>query len=314
MRRLQSLYEDKRCKRLPVWFIPTISQKIASITEYNKQNIISIKQWKEYIDGIKSYISNSVIAWDNMNRYPLLPNGAKFNNDFNSGIGYTIKFNKYTKLPYVCVFMINLKLDEYGLKDPSKITESKRNNTMNRTRKRIRLTEGQLKRIIKESLNELGYSHWPLQDDERQLPKGYDDEWEEDNNFKDMFGPGRYGSPYYRTNDRLEHLNGYVPDDERRRDMRRDWEDQKFNDFQRLRYNSPWQGANPNVKTITDSDGDHIALNDYDAARRARGEHVPVRSSGPSAFDSPGRALYNDYGEYMGVTESIRRAIRKVLR
>ena len=279
-------------------------------------NTWNINDTIEQINKIQGVISNfeSVCSWS---RVPILPYWKRMNwkETWHKSCHWHFAFERNSENGEDCIFIRdtehhdNIKECCYG--NIRKIIGNKQNNTMNNTKKRIRLTESDLNRLIKESLNELGYSHWPLQDDERQLPKGYDDEWEEDNNFKDMFGPGRYGSPYYRTNDRLEHLNGYVPDDERRRDMRRDWEDQKFNDFQRLRYNSPWQGANPNVKTITDSDGDHIALNDYDAARRARGEHVPVRSSGPSAFDSPGRALYN---EYMGVTESIRRAIIKVLR
>ena len=122
------LNEDRLPSKLLVVFSYDISNKIKSIGAYNQNNLTAIYQWRDYLNGLKSYISNPTIAWDNMNRYPRLRNGGRFIKDFDYNVGYIIKTNNTTNLPYVFVFMMNLKPREFGLQVPTNINENKRIN------------------------------------------------------------------------------------------------------------------------------------------------------------------------------------------
>ena len=117
------LYEDRLPSKLLVRFSYDISKKINTIDSYNQNNIGAVSQWYDYLDGIKSYLSNPVIAWDNTNRHHRLPNGTRFIADFDYNVGYTIKTNNTTQQQYVYVFMANLKPEEFGLIVPQ-INES----------------------------------------------------------------------------------------------------------------------------------------------------------------------------------------------
>ena len=149
--RYYHLKEDKLPPKLPVRFSFKINSTIKSICEYNKDNISGIKNWKNYLEGIKSYVSDSVIAWDNTNRHIEFPNGTKFINDFDYNVGYKILEDRISYYSFVYIFMMNLNIEEFGLQYPLKITEIKQYNTMNNTNK-IRLTETQLHSVIKESI------------------------------------------------------------------------------------------------------------------------------------------------------------------
>ncbi len=63
------VFEDKLPPKLSVWFSRNINVQIAAIEAYNRNNVDGITQWRDYLRGIKDYLSNPVIAWDNMDRY-----------------------------------------------------------------------------------------------------------------------------------------------------------------------------------------------------------------------------------------------------
>lgn len=134
------LYEDRLPSKLLVRFSYDISKKINTIDSYNQNNIGAVSQWYDYLDGIKSYLSNPVIAWDYTNRFSQFPNGARFIRDFDYNVGYTIKTNNTTNQPYVYVFMVNLKPEEFGLEVPSNVSEN---------------VQRHISRIVSESINNL---------------------------------------------------------------------------------------------------------------------------------------------------------------
>lgn len=121
------LREDKLPSNLLVNFSSKITKKINAIGAYNRQNGAALTQWSEYLDGMKSYLSKSVIAWDNMNRYPRLRNGGRFIGDFGYNVGYTIINDSATSQPLVYVFMVNLKPQEFGLIVPPTLRENRDN-------------------------------------------------------------------------------------------------------------------------------------------------------------------------------------------
>ena len=108
-------------------FSSKITKKINAIGAYNRQNGAALTQWSEYLDGMKSYLSKSVIAWDNMNRYPRLRNGGRFIGDFGYNVGYTIINDSATSQPLIYVFMANLKPQEFGLIVPPTLRENRDN-------------------------------------------------------------------------------------------------------------------------------------------------------------------------------------------
>lgn len=114
------LKEDRLPSRLFVGFSSNITKQIEAIKNYNQNNIDGLSKWRDYLDGMKKYISNPVIAWDYTNRHQRFPNGTMFISDFDYNIGYTIKTNNTTQQQYVYVFMANLKPDEFGLIVPQK--------------------------------------------------------------------------------------------------------------------------------------------------------------------------------------------------
>lgn len=140
--------EDKLSSKLAVRFSSRIAKEINSIDDYNQYNVDALYQWRDYLDGIKRYISNPVIAWDYTNRYSRFPNGAVFIDDFDYNVGYFIKTDNITNQPYVYVFMVNLNPESFGLKVPSTLKENKS----------IRLTESQLRHIIRKTLQKTLYN------------------------------------------------------------------------------------------------------------------------------------------------------------
>ena len=63
------LNEDRLPSKLFVGFSSKITNEIENIDDYNQNNIEGISHWHNYIDGIRSYISNPAIAFDYTNRY-----------------------------------------------------------------------------------------------------------------------------------------------------------------------------------------------------------------------------------------------------
>lgn len=119
------LNEDKRLPKLPVAFSNEIIENIDDINWDNRNNPDALFQWHEYIDGLVSYISDPVIAWDNMNRYKHSPNGETHIKEPAYDAIFMVKVNKTTNQSYVYVVNIDLRPDDYGLKNPSMIYEGK---------------------------------------------------------------------------------------------------------------------------------------------------------------------------------------------
>lgn len=145
------LNEDRLPPKLTVLFSQKIRREIESIEIRNQNNIDGLYKWRDYLNGIRSYISNPAIAFDYTNRYSRFPNGAIYNRDFDYNVGYVIKTNNSTNQLFVYVFMVNLKPNEFGLKVPSNIKENKQYNT-NRVNQTIYLKESELKQMIEESV------------------------------------------------------------------------------------------------------------------------------------------------------------------
>lgn len=112
------LKEDKRLTKLPVVFSPEISQSIDNVYRRNYDSQEALTEWKNYIDGIIGYISNPVIAWDYVGRYPHFPNGAIYVSDFGYNAAFIVKTNFKANQPYVYLFKLNLNLEAFGLKTP----------------------------------------------------------------------------------------------------------------------------------------------------------------------------------------------------
>ena len=113
-----SLKEDKQVPKLFVAFSSKICKQITEITSYNQNNLEGLSQWYDYIDWVRKYMSNSVIAQDYTNRYKQGRNGARFIKDLGLNVRYTVLSDCATDVPFVYIFMIDLKLEEYGLKVP----------------------------------------------------------------------------------------------------------------------------------------------------------------------------------------------------
>lgn len=137
--------------KLPVRFSPEIDYEIDTVCARNINNDEGLIQFAKYIEGLKKYISNPVIAWDNMDRYYHHPNGETYLDELGYDIGFIIKEDDENKT-YVYVFYLNLNLDDFGL------CESRRKNI-------IRLTSSDLKRIITESVQRI------LQEPESKVDK-----------------------------------------------------------------------------------------------------------------------------------------------
>lgn len=140
------LNEDKLPPKIPVRFSIKVSSKIDSIISHNKGNIQAISEWLEYLETVKNYVSNPVIAWDYTNRNIQLKNGTKFIQDFDFNIGYTIITDYTTNSPFVYIFMVNLKPQEFGLRE------------CKRRRNAVTITESKLRRIIAESIRKILYN------------------------------------------------------------------------------------------------------------------------------------------------------------
>ena len=137
------LKEDNLPPKLFVAFSSKVRDQISEIDSYNCKNIEGLSQWYEYIDGIRSYMSNPVIAWDYLNRYKRGRKGARCVRDLGFNVRYTILSDRNTDVPFVYIFMIDFKLDDYGLKRPPTLNESKRI---------ISLTETHIRQIVRETL------------------------------------------------------------------------------------------------------------------------------------------------------------------
>lgn len=147
--------EDSLPPNLPVHFSSRILKIINEISVYNLNNIEAISLWSDYLDNLKRYMSKSVIAWDNMNRYPKLRSGGRFVEDCGYDVGYTIINDFRTGLPFVYIFMVNLKPEYFGLEIPPKLNLKENRQHYKPTKKIYRLNESQFRRIVMEVIQEL---------------------------------------------------------------------------------------------------------------------------------------------------------------
>lgn len=145
------LNEDNLPKRLSVWFSRKINAQIDAIETYNQDNIDGLSQWKDYLYGLRSYISNPVIAWDYTNKYQHYRNGATYLNELGYNAIFMVMANTNTQQTYVSVFWINLKPEEFGLKVPPTLNE----NAQSTTKIVYHLKESQLRKIVKESIRKI---------------------------------------------------------------------------------------------------------------------------------------------------------------
>ena len=95
------LYEDKLPPKLPISFSAKISKQINAIYACNQDNTDTLCQWDEYIEGLKSYISNPVIAWNYNNKYPRFPNGAIHLKELGYDVTFIVKTSHRTNRSYV---------------------------------------------------------------------------------------------------------------------------------------------------------------------------------------------------------------------
>lgn len=106
--------EDKRLPKLSVRFSQEITSGIESVNARNYDNQEALSEWNDYIDGIIRYISNPVIAWDNMNRFHHTSNRETFIDEMGMDVGFIIETDS-TDNQYVYVFYLDLKTEDYGL-------------------------------------------------------------------------------------------------------------------------------------------------------------------------------------------------------
>lgn len=118
-----NLYEDKKLQPIIVILSPKVLNKIETIEQYNRDNTSALSQWYEYIDGLESYISNPVIAWDNTGRYQHNSKKETHLKEAGYDVIYTIKIDKTTNTNYVYILNIKFNLQEFDLKDPDSIPE-----------------------------------------------------------------------------------------------------------------------------------------------------------------------------------------------
>jgi len=144
------LFEDKLLSKLPVGFSTEIIEIINDINWYNRNNIVELIQWHDYLDGLVNYISNPVIAWDNTNRFQHSSNGKTHISELGYEVTFLVKTNKQTHQSYVYIMEMNLNTEKFGLEQPS-LYETQYHNSHQKTR--IRLTESDLYWIIQECVN-----------------------------------------------------------------------------------------------------------------------------------------------------------------
>ena len=149
--RERCLNEDKLPQRLPVVSSKKINAEITAIETYNQNNREGISQWRDYLNGLKNYISNPVIAWDYANRYHHTKKGAIYLNELGYNAIFMVLTNNQTQQAYVYLFWIDLKPEEFGLKVPPTLNENKQPIT----KIVYCLSEKQLRNIIKESIKKV---------------------------------------------------------------------------------------------------------------------------------------------------------------
>lgn len=152
MSRKLSMNEDILPQKIPLIYSARIRREIKDAMDANQNNQEGLSKWKEYVDGITDYVSNRSIAFDYRNAYPHFQNGATFINDFGYNVGFNFIEDSTTGQLMIFVFMVNLNLEEFGLKEP----QNEQNNNMEKLihmERKHQINEARLKRIVSESIS-----------------------------------------------------------------------------------------------------------------------------------------------------------------
>lgn len=163
MKRKFKLYEDKDTYKFTVILSPKINKDMDVIYDINQNKTKELRKWYTYIDEVKEYVSKREIAWNYNKRNIKFPNGTYFIKDFDYNVGYTIKSDKTTHNPFVYIFMINLKPEEFGLKVPQ-------TNESRRRRFALHLNES---KIIPNKFTTLRFGHYFSSDYEFNGKRGF---------------------------------------------------------------------------------------------------------------------------------------------
>ena len=140
------LIEEILPPKLPLSFSSKIKNQINLIKDYNQDNPDALSQWYDYIDNLKSYISNRKIAWDYANRYVHFPNGAVHLVELGYDATFIVSTDKTRNINYVYVFRVDLKPQDFGLKIPPTTEHKKRI---------LKLTESQFKEYLVEKIEKV---------------------------------------------------------------------------------------------------------------------------------------------------------------
>ncbi len=113
-----SLNEGNQSSKFYVVLSPTIQNEMDAVFTHNQNNKKGLYQWYSYIEDVTNHISNRSIAWNYTNGLIQKRNGAITLNDFDYNVTYAVKISKRTHRAYVYVYKINLKIEDFGLKNP----------------------------------------------------------------------------------------------------------------------------------------------------------------------------------------------------
>lgn len=135
MAKSNCLKEDKTLPKLPIIFSTEVSNKIDEVFDFNKNDDNALSQFNDYIEGLKSYISNPVIAWDNMGRYQHSANGQVHIRE----LGYDVTFiiDVSTDKNFVYVIELKLKTKDCEWKLPPYLDECLKISILNKHPKQI---------------------------------------------------------------------------------------------------------------------------------------------------------------------------------
>lgn len=143
------LTEDKRLPKIPVRFSDQITNVIEDIDFYNQFEYERLTQWYDFLEAMISRISERVIAWDYTNKYQHDSDGTTHIQTEGYNVSFTFEQDKKTRQQYMYIINADLKIEEYGLKDPSLMYESHK-------RKRVtRITESHIRQIIRETIRDM---------------------------------------------------------------------------------------------------------------------------------------------------------------
>ena len=150
------LSEGKFPERLPVYLTFKLSNKIDSIISYNRNNVNGVRQFLDYIETLKRYISDTVIAWDNMMAGRHGKNGLTCIKALGYNTLYLVKISKKTGFPYVCIVEIYPDFRDFELNIPpvkKRIKNSKNSSTSPTTN--ILLKESDIRSMVKECIRRI---------------------------------------------------------------------------------------------------------------------------------------------------------------